>query len=209
MLSFINEFKPYTHISLILSVRTISDHNWFSKFITQQQFPSYRHRGFEQNTTGAVEYMFRSFNVPLSSWPLFKREFTNPLLLTLFCRTHSGEKTPPKSYSSQSPVLQLELKALGREMVNENNRWLLKREKVIVLFGNVVGMPQRKDAYLDALVDEGVLNENEDSEGISYSFGYDTIGAYLKGEVLAEKVPFEQLTNQSESDTSIPWQGVF
>ena len=166
--------------------------------------------------------MFRSFNVPLPSWPLFKREFTNPLLLTLFCRTHSGEKTTPKfegkleiihnyikhfnerlaesfSYSSQSPVLQLALKALGREMVNENNRWLLKREKVIVLFGNVVGMPQRKDAYLDALVDEGVLNENEDSEGISYSFGYDTIGAYLKGEVLAEKVPFEQLTNQSES----------
>lgn len=222
LLSFINEFKPYTHISLILSVRTNSDHNGFSKFITQQQFPSYRHRGFEQNTTGAVEYMFRSFNVPLPSWPLFQREFTNPLLLTLFCRTHSGEKTPPKfegkleiirnyikhfnerlaesfSYSSQSPVLQLALKALGREMVNENNRGLLKREKVIVLFGNVVGMPQRKDAYLDAIVDEGVLNENEDSEGISYSFGYDTIGAYLKGEVLAEKVPFEQLTNQSES----------
>ena len=222
LLSFINEFKPYKNISLILSVRTNSDHNWFSKFIKEQQFPAYRHTGFEQNTTGAVEYMFRSFNVPLPSWPLFQREFTNPLLLTLFCRTHSGEKTPPKFegrleiirnyirhfnerladmffYSPKTPVLQLALSAIGGEMVSDDGRWFLEREKVLGLFGNVQGMPKKKDTFLDALVDEGVLNEYDGKGGTSYSFGYDTIGAYLKGEVLAETAPFDKLTNQSES----------
>ena len=222
LLSFINEFKPYKNISLILSVRTNSDHNWFSKFIKDQQFPSYRHTGFEQNTTGAVEYMFRSFNVPLPSWPLFQREFTNPLLLTLFCRTHSGEITPPRFegkleiirnyikhfnerladmffYSSQTPVLQLALSAIGGEMVSDDGRWFLEREKVLELFGDVQGMPKKKDTFLDALVDEGVLNEYDGKDGTSYSFGYDTIGAYLKGEVLAEKAPFDKLANQSES----------
>lgn len=222
LLSFINEFKPYKSISLILSVRTNSNHSWFSKFINQQQFPSYRHTGFEQNTTGAVEYMFRSFNVPLPSWPLFQREFTNPLLLTLFCRTHSGEKTPPKFegkmeiirnyiqhfnerladmffYSPQTPVLQLALSAIGGAMVSDNGRWFLDREEVLGLFGDVQGMPKKKDIFLDALVDEGILNEYDGRDGASYSFVYDTIGAYLKGEVLAEKAPFETLVNQSES----------
>lgn len=222
LLSFINEFKPYKNISLVLSVRTNSDHNWFSKFIKQQQFPSYRHTGFEQNTTGAVEYMFRSFNVPLPSWPLFQREFTNPLLLTLFCRTHSGEKTPPKFegkleiirnyirhfnerladmffYSPQTPVLQFALSTIGGAMVSDDGRWFLEREKVLGLFGDVQGMPKKRDTFLDALVDEGVLNEYDGKDGTSYSFGYDTIGAYLKGEVLAEKTPFDKLTNQSES----------
>ena len=182
LLSFINEFKAYKNITLILSVRTNSDHNWFSNFIKQQEFPSYRHPGFEQNTVGAVEYMFRSYNVPLPSWPLFQREFTNPLLLTLFCRAHSGEKTSSKFegkqeiirnyikhfnerladmffYSPQTPVLQLTLGAIGRAMVNEDCRWFLEREKVLGLFDNIQGMPMGKDIFLDALVDEGVLNE--------------------------------------------------
>lgn len=222
LLSFINEFKAYKNIILILSVRTNSDHNWFSKFIKQQGFPSYRHTGFEQNTAGAVEYMFSSFNVPLPSWPLFQREFTNPLLLTLFCRTHSGEKTSPRFegkmgiirnyikhfnerladiffYSPQTPVLQLTLNSIGGAMINENCRWFLEREKVLELFDNIQGMPKKKDIFLDALVDEGVLNEYEDKDGTLYSFGYDTIGAYLKGEMLAKNASFEKMTNLSES----------
>lgn len=222
LLSFINEFKPYKNISLILSVRINSDHNWFSKFIKLQQFPSYRHTGFEQNAVGAVEYMFRSFNVPLPSWPLFQREFTNPLLLTLFCRTHSGETTPPKfegrleiirnyikhfnerladlfAYSPQTPVLQCALSSFGGALADGSNSWFLTRGQVLGLFGGVQGMPKKKDVYLDALVDEGVLNEYEGNGETSYSFGYDTIGAYLTGEVLAEKAPFEKLIQQSES----------
>lgn len=222
LLSFINEFKAYKNITLILSVRTNSEHNWISNFIKQQEFFSYKHTGFEQNTVGAVEYIFRSYNVPMPSRPLFQHEFTNPLLLTLFCRAHSGEKTSPKfegkqeiirnyikhfnerlselfSYSPQTPVLQSALGAIGRAMVNEDYRWFLEREKVLELFGNIQEMPMRKDIFLDALVDEGVLIEYEDKDGTSYSFGYDTMGAYIKGEVLAKNASFEKLTNLSES----------
>lgn len=222
LLSFINEFKPYKNISLILSVRVNSDSNWFAKFIREQQFPAFRHKGFEQNTTGAVEYMFRTFNVPLPSWPLFQREFTNPLLLTLYCRTHSGEKKPPVfegrlqiirnyikhfnerlselfSYSPQTPVLQCALASVGGALATSKSRWFVERQTVLDLFEKTQGMPEDRGGFLDALVDEGVLNEYDYNEELSYSFGYDTIGAYLLGEALAADAPYEKLIDNHES----------
>lgn len=221
LFSFINEFKPYKNISLILSVRVNSDSNWFARFIREQQFSAYRHMGFEQNTTGAVEYMFRTFNVPLPSWPLFQRECTNPLLLTLYCRTHSGEKKPPMfegrlqiihnyikhfnerlselfSYSPQTPVLQCALASVGRELATSNNRWFIGRQTVMDLFEKTQGMPEDRGGFLDALVDEGVLNEYDYDEETSYSFGYDTIGAYLLGEALADDAPYDKLIDNHE-----------
>lgn len=221
LLSFINEFKPYKNISLILSVRVNSDGNWFSRFIKEQQFPAYKHTGFENNTAGAVEYMFRSFNVPLPSWPLFQREFTNPLLLTLYCRTHSGEKASPKFegrleiiqnyvkhfnerlsglflYSAQAPVLQCSLASIGETLAYSKNHWFLSREIVLGLFDKTQGMPENRGAFLDALVDEGILNEYVYEEKTTYSFGYETIGAYLIGDALAQNAPFDQLIDNSE-----------
>lgn len=222
LLSFINEFEPYRNISIVLSVRTNSDNNWFSRFIKEQQYPSYRHTGFEQNMVGAVEYMFNSFNVPLPSWPLFQREFTNPLLLTLFCRTHSGENYPPVfegrletirnyikhfnerlsnvfSYSPQTPVLQMTLRSISNTLVNSKSRWFIKREEILNILNHIQGIPDNRDAFIDALVDEGVLNEYDDKDTPRYSFGYDTIGSYLMAETLAKDAPFERLIDNSES----------
>lgn len=222
LLSFINEFKPYDNISLIVSVRVNSNSNWFSTFIRDEKFPSYRHDGFERNMVGAIEYMFRSFRVPLPSWPIYQREFTNPLLLTLYCRSHAGEKNPPKfesrleiiqnyvkkfnerlsekfGYSAQTPVLQLALASMGNSIAESESRRFLGRERIIKLFSKIRGIPKDKGLFIDALVDEGLLNEYESSGKIFYSFGYDTIGAYITGESLAKDASYDKLINNSES----------
>lgn len=222
LLSFINEFKPYDNISLIVSVRVNSNSNWFTSFIRDEKFPSYRHDGFEQNMVGAIEYMFHSFRVPLPSWPLYQREFTNPLLLTLYCRSHTGEKNPPKfesrleiiqdykkkfnerlsekfGYSSKTPVLQLALASMGNSIANLEGKWFLGREEIVKLFSKIRGIPKDIGLFIDALVDEGLLNEYESSGKSLYSFGYDTIGAYITGETLAKDASYDKLINNSES----------
>lgn len=224
LLSFINEFKPYKHISLIVTVRTNSSQNWFSKFIDNEGFPSYRHSGFEKNMAGAVEYMFKSFNVPLPSWPLYQREFTNPLLLTLYCRTHSGEKRPPIfegrldiiknyiahfnerlsescKYSPQANVLQKVLSAIGAAILKTKGQWFIVRSEVEKIIINTPGAPRDKGFFIDALVDEGILNEYEydGKKETDYSFGYDTIGAYLMAESIAKSSDLRTIPAYSES----------
>lgn len=224
LLSFINEFSEYKNIYLILSVRTNSSHNWFSKFIEQQhQFPSYRHTGFEQNAAGAVEYMFRAFDVPLPTWPLFQREFTNPMLLTLFCRTHSGEKLAPRfeskldiiknylghfngrlaetfKYSSLTPLVQNALGLISEAIVKTKGRWFVERNVIEDILNRFPEIDKKQGLFLDALVDEGILNEYESDNGVSYSFGYDTIGAYMKGVAIAKDESYKDLTYGSESE---------
>jgi len=222
LLSFINEFKNYENITLILSVRVNSNGNWFSQFIEKELIQSFKHTGFEHNASGAIEYMFRSFNVPLPSWPLFQPEFRNPLLLTLFCRTHSGDTTPTKfesrweiirnylihfntrlselfSYSPNTFVLQNTLSAISETLVNSERRWSLSRQSVLEILDKTQGVPDNKGQFLDALVDEGLLNEYDGKNETFYSFGYDTVGAYIIADALAKDVPFERLINNTES----------
>lgn len=96
LLNFFNEIQPYPNIGLIVSVRTNGSNSWIKHFIQDEGYPSYKHQGFTLNTAGAVEYMFKSFSIPLPVWPILNQEFKNPLMLTLFCRSHQGNTTPPK-----------------------------------------------------------------------------------------------------------------
>ena len=70
LLNFLNEIQPYQNIGMIVSVRTTGGDNWIDRFIRDEGFPSYQHYGFEKNVSGAVEYMFKSFSVPLPVWPI-------------------------------------------------------------------------------------------------------------------------------------------
>ena len=44
------------------------------------------------------------------------------------------------------------------------------------------------------------MNEYESDNGVSYSFGYDTIGAYMKGVAIAKDESYKDLTYGSESE---------
>lgn len=203
LLNFLNEIQPYQNIGLIVSVRTTGGDSWIDRFIREEGFPSYKHLGFERNVSGAVEYMFKSFSVPLPVWPVMNNEFKNPMLLTLFCRSHQGDKTPPKhesrmeiienyishfnerlasffQYTSSTTVLQDVLHELANRMLVDGSRWNLSQQDVLAILGGHQLIQDKAGDFLSALVDEGILNEYYFSEDRHfYTFGYDTMGGYL------------------------------
>lgn len=230
LLNFLNEIQPYKNIGMIVSVRTTGGDSWIDRFIRDEGFPSYKHLGFERNVSGAVEYMFKSFSVPLPVWPIMNNEFKNPMLLTLFCRAHQGDKTPPKQetrleiienyishfnirlssffhYSSSTPVLQEVLYEIANRMIADGSRWKLSQRDVLAILGSNQTINDEAGRFLNALVDEGILNEYFISEGrYYYAFGYDTMGGYLiasamvenndiSGDLLEDEVVLEALTD--------------
>lgn len=211
LLSLLNEIQPYKNIGLIVSVRTNGGESWIDRFIRDEGFPSYEHRGFEKNVSGAVEYMFKSFSVPLPVWPVMNNEFRNPMLLTLFCRSHQGETTPPAhetrleiienyikhfnerlssffQYSSSVAVLQDVLHEVAAKMVEHGNRWRMDQAEVLAIIGRNQIVGDRAAAFLNALTDEGLINEYFYSEQRHYyTFGYDTMGGYLIASTMVEQ----------------------
>lgn len=209
LLNFLNEIQAYENIGMIVSVRTTGGDNWIDRFIQNEGLPSYRHYGFEKNVSGAVEYMFKSFSVPLPVWPIMNNEFKSPMLLTLFCQAHKGDQTPPEhetrmeiiehyiahfnkrlsevfQYSSQ--VLQSVLHEIADKMIADGDRWKMSQQDVLDILCNNQTIKGQADNYLTALVDEGILNEyNFSEEEPYYTFGYDTIGAYLIARSMVEK----------------------
>lgn len=228
LLNFLNEIQSYENIGMIVSVRTSGGDNWIDRFIKTEGLPSYRHHGFEKNVSGAVEYMFKSFSVPLPVWPIMNNEFKNPMLLTLFCQAHKGDLTPPKHetrmeiiehyvahfnkrlsevFQYSSLVLQSVLHEIADKMIADGNRWKMSQQDVLGILCNNQTIKDRADNYLTALVDEGILNEYHFSKKEPhYTFGYDTIGAYLiarsmvendviSGSYLNDEAVFEALTD--------------
>lgn len=210
LLNFLNEIQPYKNIGMIVSVRTTGGDSWIGRFIRDEGFPSYHHYGFEKNVSGAVEYMFKSFSVPLPMWPIMNNEFKNPLLLTLFCRSHQGDNTPPKHetrmeiienyishfnerlssffyYSSSTTVLQDVLHKIATRMIADGSRWKLSQQDVLIILGSNPTIHDEAGRFLSALVDEGILNEYYYSEDRHYyTFGYDTMGGYMIAKAMVE-----------------------
>ncbi len=230
LLPLLNEIEPYKNIGLIVSVRTNDENSWINRFIRNEGFPSYQHRGFEQNVSGAVEYMFKSFSVPLPAWPILSSEFRNPMLLTIFCRSHQGAKNPPPHetrleiiehyikhfnerlssffhYSSSATVLQDVLYDIAAKMISNGSRWRMSQLDLLEILSRNQAIGNDADKYLNALVDEGLLNEYYISEDRHYyAFGYDTMGSFLiaatmvknqdiSGDMLYDEAVVEALTD--------------
>lgn len=210
LLNFLNEIQQYKNIGMIVSVRTTGGDSWIDRFIREEGFPSYKHNGFEKNVSGAVEYMFKSFSVPLPVWPIMNNEFKNPMLLTLFCRAHQGDKTPPKQekrmeiienyichfnerlssffhYSSSTPVLQNVLYDIANRMIVSGSRWEISQQDVMAILSSNQTIQDEAGRFLREMVDEGLLNEYYFSGGRHfYTFGYDTMSGYMIANAMVE-----------------------
>jgi len=93
---FIEKFKKYPWVALVLSVR--SEYKEGILINLQQDIEDgivseVRHYGFQSNVFEAVRSFFEYYQLALPKEPLLTQEFTNPLFLKIYCEYRKHAQT--------------------------------------------------------------------------------------------------------------------
>lgn len=188
VVSFVNDFKSYPWISLIISVRD----TYFPKLVpenfsekTSMKITS--HMGFVGREYEAINVFFNHYKLKLPKIPYLNAELSNPLFLKLFCEGlfNRGLHEVPEGYGGISSVMNyfidnIDMK-LGhpklydydrsakvcRKIVNcltkhrqENDLSYIPYDDACDIANNVVEKYTNKRGIIEDLVHEGLLSKN-------------------------------------------------
>ena len=94
--TIISEICRRKHIKLVLSVRTGYEKLVFEENMIERlksgELLRITHHGFRDDSVVAIKEFLNFHNIPFSPSELLNYEMTNPLFLTLFCKTYNGEE---------------------------------------------------------------------------------------------------------------------
>lgn len=185
---FVNEFKKYPWVGLVLSIRSS-----YEKLITPVNFVSENdivklsHLGFEGMEYLASSSFFMQYGIEQPSIPLLHPEFSNPLFLKLFCEGlhRSGLTKIPKGFSGISNIIDFFIESIDnklsrptlfdyptnrkivRKVIDELIDYKLNKDIDLITYEDAFEIADRilskfsnKRRFLDALISEGVLSKN-------------------------------------------------
>lgn len=101
----LTEVKKYPWLSLVLSVRNGFEDEYTTQRI-RNTFVRVEHKGFALREWEAVTKYFNEYGIPLPEIPLLLPDFSNPLFLTIFCKTHKGGKKPIKGHGGFTTIFE-------------------------------------------------------------------------------------------------------
>ena len=97
--------KGYSWIGLALSVRNGFEDEYTTQKI-RKEFVRIEHKGFALKEWEAVTKYFNEYGIPLPEIPLLLPDFSNPLFLTIFCKTHKGGKKQIKGHAGFTTIFE-------------------------------------------------------------------------------------------------------
>jgi hypothetical protein len=222
---FIQEIAIYDNIELIVSYRSTDNNNWFDQYSKEDGHALYQHRGFE-GKPAAIEYMFKAYGLSSPTFPFFSTEFTNPMFLTFYCRSHEHSNKPLVAEGKLDIVMDY-VNEVNRKLSNDlgyNNRQNLVDECLKALAAaavanngayvpfdvahtammNAISSCNSKNELFDYLVEENLVRVIDASHGKAFvSFGYETVGdIYIAQELLLNHEPKEWFDNYALYDDS-------
>lgn len=120
--SFINEFKSYPYIGLVLTIRTT-----YIDFIIpnnvrdNSEITFITHEGFKGNEYAALKLFCEFHGIEQPNFPILTPEFTKPLFLQLICESVKAtpEKKFPKGFQGVNKILKLYIEALNKKFISK------------------------------------------------------------------------------------------
>ena len=195
---FIEKFKKYPWVALVLSVRS----EYKEEILTNVQqdiedgiVSEVRHYGFQSNVFEAVRSFFEYYHLALPKEPLLTQEFRNPLFLKIYCEYRKHAQTDDfvmvlievfdNYFSSINAKIAIEfgyrpalnyvqktLNKLAEEIFRNNTQSLTYEAAMQVVDTHTYSL--NADAFLQALIDENLLtsyqNQRDNSEILYFSY---------------------------------------
>ena len=207
---FIEKFKKYPWVALILSVRSEYKEGILSNVqqdIEDGIVSEIHHLGFQSNVFEAVRSFFEYYQLALPKEPLLTQEFANPLFLKIYCEYKKHTQTDDFAmvltevfdnyfssinakiadefgYRPALNYVQKTLNKLAEEIFRNNTQSLTYEDAIQVVDAQTYSL--NADAFLQVLIDENLLisyqNQRDNSE-ILY-FSYERFYDYLTAEFI-------------------------
>ena len=95
--AIIDKVKHTSMVRLVLTYRTEYESDLIPENIPD--LLKIQHRGFKDNSISAIRSFLNEFDIPFSPLECFGDEMSNPLFLSLYCKTYNGEEVSlPRLY---------------------------------------------------------------------------------------------------------------
>ena len=157
------------------------------------------HRGFEDDSVTAVTDFLNHYNIPFAPQEYFSPEMTNPLFLTLYCKTYNGEEVSlsvlyerliekigakvysaldlhSKGFCESDDILSPLLNQMADQMADNNHRGIAKTDLMKLSYWTEYGLAPA--LYVGQLVKEGLLHSYVFDGEEYYYFAYDQMNDY-------------------------------
>lgn len=201
--SIIDKIKKSPMVKMILSYRPE-----YQKFILpdillegREDIITMLHRGFEDNSISAAREFLNHYNIPFTPLEYFGYEMSNPLFLTLYCKTYNGEEVAlPTLYdrvaehanSNISQFLRAELRQKGytedddilSPLIAEIAEWLVSHDKSSISQKDLAQLNFWAEfglnvaSFVRHLVKEHILHDSN-FEGVeTFYFAFDQMNDY-------------------------------
>lgn len=203
----ISEVARRKHIKLVLSVRTGYENLVFEEKTLEKfhngEILQIIHHGFRDESVKATKEFLDFYNIPFSPSDLLNYEMTNPLFLTLYCKTYlyNGEDLDLfKMFESFIAIVDDEIQnALNifdsgrilKDLLLEVAKWQLehdgnsinKKDFFQLEFWSDYGI-QNKPYFLSYLLKSSLMLSFISRDEEVYSFGYNLLEDYLKAQTI-------------------------
>lgn len=217
---FVASIEAHEYLRLIVSFRISKCSNWFSDIAKENAACVYRHLGFAGREREACEYMFESFGLDQPLWPVYGSEFANPLFLLKYCRSRENKNLLMTlddfwkimedycfvtnhdfalrlNYNDSVNQVEDALKELAKLMVERGGRWDVEYQQYIDRLNEVQKYFSDTAAFVDTLIDEGLLRTEKYNHTTYINFGFEKFGDYYIADYFIDTKPINEWWSQT------------
>ena len=207
---FVDLIGDYQNIRVAISYRNgyekmlLSD--GLKKYINDQKIVKIAHNGFTDESVDALKAFFDYYDIPFSPVYVLQERMTNPLFLTIFCKTYKENQrklSMAKVFHNYVSVTEDELKKkfgiesdskflwdllgeVSAYCIENNTRHIEKEELYKFEYWNTYGISDKQN-YVHTIVKGGLLNGFPIDDKEYIGFGYDLLREYLLAEYIVNK----------------------
>ena len=217
--SIVEKIKQTPMVKLVISYRTEYEKLILPDFIRERKkiddIVSILHRGFEENSIDAVKEFMNHYGIPFSPLEYFSYEMTNPLFLTLYCKTYNGKEVSlpilyeriienansnihksngielrAKGYSGDENLLSPLITQIAEFLISHNERSIIKENLLKLSYWTDYGLVA--GSFVNNLVKEHILHDSFFDGKETFYFAYDQMNDYYCAKSIIKKYELQE-----------------
>lgn len=199
--SLLAKFSQHPHIKFVVSVRTGYEKLVFDdatrEAIKNGTLQSLVHTGFREESIEATLTFLNYYGIPFLPSYFLQAEMTNPLFLTLFCKTYTGENFDMFSLfkklivnadaeaqtaagiTDPMPLLEALIDEMAEYRLKTNTLTITQADLFDFKFWNRYGLTSKKIPYVASLEKVGLLIGTVYSDNETYYLGYNLLEDFV------------------------------